>query len=477
MQVLRDHQHLIRWILLAAGVMTTILWFMAFPLKTPFDMVDILIEGLILCTFIAAYYYVTRLENPFLEAGFGILIFGYLIDLLDEFTKEPDLLNTQFEGALKIIGVIVIVAGLSYANRRFRENISASKERERKLEETGTKFRDLVENIFDVLCETDAGGTIRYISPQVEQMLGYSPEDLTGTSMYDLIPEGERSAALDAFIRVRQNGASFQLAEHPLIRNDGTVIIAQMNGTPVVHGAGDGGYRMVCRDITGKREAEDALRLANSKLNLLSSITRHDVLNQLTVLLGYIEIMREVEDTGERNLYLEKMNASACSIRQLIEFTKDYQDIGVHAPAWQNVAATVNAAAEMAGTANVHLVVSAYDLEIYADPLFEKVLYTLVENSLRHGGKATDITVSARQEDERYVLLVGDDGKGIPAAEKELIFRRQYGVNTGYGLFLAREVLSITGISISETGTQGEGACFELSIPAGNWRCGEHALN
>ncbi|MBT8508920.1 hypothetical protein AZH53_10940 [Methanomicrobiaceae archaeon CYW5] len=470
MQILRKHHHHIPWFLLAVGAITTILWFLVFPLKLPFDMQDVLIEGLILCTFISAYYYVHRLQIPLLEAGFGILIFGYLIDFFDEFTKEPDILNTQIEGALKIIGVIVIVAGLSYANKQYSRYIAEAEERERKLAETGAMYRDLVENIFDVLCETDAAGTIRYVSPQVETLLDYRPDDLVGTSMYELIPEANRAGAVDDFIRVRQEGASFQLAEHPLARRDGKIIVAQMNGTPIIQGTGDGGYRMVCRDITGKRQAEDALRLANRKLNLLSSITRHDVLNQLTVLLGYMEIMSGAEDAPERVLYLKKMNTAALSIRQLIEFTKDYQDIGVHAPDWQNCAQTVKSAAKMAGTNLVAGGDGLENLEVFADPLMEKVLYTLFENALRHGGAVTKIAVNARVHGDRCILSVTDDGKGIPAAEKELIFHRQYGVNTGYGLFLAREVLSITGISISETGTEGEGASFELNIPPGTWR-------
>ena len=472
MQVLRDHQHRLPWILVAACALTSILWFLTFPLKTPFDLEDIVIEGLILGTFSGAYYFVHRMNNPLLETGFGILIFGYVIDLLDEFTKEPDILNTQIEGALKIIGVIVMMAGLSYANRRHTLYIAEAEERERKLAETGGMYRNLVENIFDVLCETDEEGIIRYISPQVETMLGYSPEDLVGTSMYELIPEADRPEAIDDFTRVRQQGASFQLAEHPLVCRDGTIIIAQMNGTSMIPGSGDAGYRMVCRDITGKRRAEDALRLANRKLNLLSSITRHDVLNQLTVLLGYMEIMSGAENDDERTLYLNKMNAAALSIRQLIEFTKDYQDIGVHAPSWQNCAETVQIASRMAGTDIVTCAGGLDSLEVFADPLLEKVLYTLFENALRHGGTVTRVVVDALQDGDRCILRVIDDGKGIPAAEKDLIFHRQYGVNTGYGLFLAREVLSITGISITETGTEEEGACFELRIPPGSWRYG-----
>ena len=63
-----------------------------------------------------------------------------------------------------------------------------------------------------------------------------------------------------------------------------------------------------------------------------------------------------------------------------------------------------------------------------------------------------------------------DDGVGVAADEKEKIFDRGFGKNTGLGLFLAREILSITGITICETGQPGKGARFEMTVPKGMWR-------
>jgi signal transduction histidine kinase len=63
-----------------------------------------------------------------------------------------------------------------------------------------------------------------------------------------------------------------------------------------------------------------------------------------------------------------------------------------------------------------------------------------------------------------------DDGNGILAEEKEMIFERGYGKNTGMGLFLAREILDITGITIRETGEPGKGARFEMTVPEGAYR-------
>ena len=59
---------------------------------------------------------------------------------------------------------------------------------------------------------------------------------------------------------------------------------------------------------------------------------------------------------------------------------------------------------------------------------------------------------------------------GISPDQKESIFERGYGKNTGMGLFLAREILAITGITIAETGKPGKGARFEITVPAGMWQ-------
>lgn len=60
--------------------------------------------------------------------------------------------------------------------------------------------------------------------------------------------------------------------------------------------------------------------------------------------------------------------------------------------------------------------------------------------------------------------------RGVPVNEKIWIFERGFGKNTGLGLFLSREILSITGITIKEAGGPGKGAQFEMTVPNGAWR-------
>ncbi len=112
------------------------------------------------------------------------------------------------------------------------------------------------------------------------------------------------------------------------------------------------------------------------------------------------------------------------------------------------------------------------NLEIYADLLIEKVFFNLIENALRHGERVTEIHVSYRRTGKEVVLAFEDNGIGIPGQDKERIFTRGFGKNTGYGLFLAREILAITGITIKETGKVGKGARFEMTISECAYRFG-----
>jgi signal transduction histidine kinase len=99
-------------------------------------------------------------------------------------------------------------------------------------------------------------------------------------------------------------------------------------------------------------------------------------------------------------------------------------------------------------------------IEVYADPLLEKVFSNLISNSLMHGEKVTEIRFFAEERPQGLFLVYEDNGVGIPERDKKKIFHHGFGKNTGFGLFLSREILSITGLSITENGTYGKGARF-----------------
>ncbi len=109
-------------------------------------------------------------------------------------------------------------------------------------------------------------------------------------------------------------------------------------------------------------------------------------------------------------------------------------------------------------------------IEVFADPLVVKVFYNLMDNAALYGGKITFIRFSVEDDGDDHVIVCEDDGDGIIAQEKEKIFERGFGKNTGLGLALSREILSITGITIKETGVPGKGARFEITVPKDTWR-------
>lgn len=102
--------------------------------------------------------------------------------------------------------------------------------------------------------------------------------------------------------------------------------------------------------------------------------------------------------------------------------------------------------------------------------MINKVFSNLFDNAVRHGETVTDIQVSCEKAADTLIITVEDNGEGIPLDEKQKIFEKGFGRNTGFGLFLVREILAITGISIHETGRHGKGARFEITVPGGGYR-------
>lgn len=225
-------------------------------------------------------------------------------------------------------------------------------------------------------------------------------------------------------------------------------------------------------DITDRKRAEEALYLVNKKLQLMSSITRHDILNQLTILRGYLDLSGSyLTDPVRLQEYLEREERAAATIEAQIRFTRDYQDLGLQAPSWQSVSLNIEKAIAIIPMGTIRVEMMGSDVEIFADPLCEKVFFNLIDNAIRHGGdRMTTIRFSSRESEHGMTIVVEDDGAGISPADRKRLFERGFGKNTGLGLFLSREILSITGITITETGTEGQGARFEIAVPRGAYR-------
>jgi signal transduction histidine kinase len=220
-------------------------------------------------------------------------------------------------------------------------------------------------------------------------------------------------------------------------------------------------------DITEIRNYQNALFESNKKLNLLSSITRHDILNHLAGVKGFTDLLDKKTPEGNPELkhYVKLIRQAADNIQDQITFTRDYQNIGVKSPIWQNVLSVVNSARARAQLRDVKISIYLDNFDIYADPMLEKIFFNLMDNAIRHGENVTKIDVTFEKNSDGGTLIFSDNGIGVSEKYKKKIFEHGFGTNTGLGLFLVKEILDITGIKISETGTKGEGARFEIRIP------------
>jgi PAS domain S-box-containing protein len=207
------------------------------------------------------------------------------------------------------------------------------------------------------------------------------------------------------------------------------------------------------------------------KIDLLFSITRRDVLDQLSTIVNYLERAQLKTSQEAIQAFFDKTLESIDSIRTQMAFVRSLQDIGITSPAWQSVKKTFNEAVQLVPDHTLDIRAETDDIEIFADPLLPRIFYNLVENSLKHGDHTlTKIRLYAQRSGESLVLTYEDNGKGIPSDEKEKIFEFGFGRETGFGLFFVRELLGYTGISIKETGEPGKGAKFEIVIPKGSYR-------
>jgi len=359
------------------------------------------------------------------------------------------------------------------------EDITERKKSEVVIAESLEKRREL-ESIIDkspaiaFIWKHDPEWSVVFVSSNIKQF-GYMPEDFTSKRLAyaDLVHPEDLKRVFGESEAYAKKGVSEFTQEYRILTKSGdvrwvddrSVVLRNTTGESVLH-------QGIIFDITEQRRVERALRQANKKLALLGSITRHDAINQLSVLMAWLDIAKEVGKDLPTMEHLTRMQESARILQGQLEFTAEYQEMGIKQPQWMSLRDAADAGTEGIDLGAVSIKYDLKGAEVFADPMLEKVFHNLVDNSLRHGEKVTQIRIYCKESHEGLVIICEDDGVGIPVDEKESIFEHGFGKHTGLGLYLVREVLGITGIVVKEAGEPGTGARFEMLVPAGNYRIG-----
>ncbi|ABD41094.1 multi-sensor signal transduction histidine kinase [Methanospirillum hungatei JF-1] len=347
-------------------------------------------------------------------------------------------------------------------------DVTRQKEAEVVLKQNEERFRAIVNAIPDILFTLDENGV--YLTCHVnDPALLISPEEeLIGKSLHDLLPEPVATRGLSAIQKTLRTG-KMQFFEYFLdIQNKKLWFEARIIRSAPRE------VLAIIRDITEERYNEEALRQSNVKLRLLTSLTRHDIYNKISAVDMFHNLALQSSDPEKIHEYVENARIAGEQIEKIISFTREYENFGIYGTGWLAIQPIVESACEEVECPGITFYNEIpQTLEILTDPIIRKVFTTLLENSIRHGEQVTQIRVRADRSNGDCIIVYEDDGIGIVGEDKEMIFEHGYGKHTGIGLFLAREILSITGLSIRECGTYQHGVRFEITVPTGKWRYGE----
>ena len=360
--------------------------------------------------------------------------------------------STVGEAFVRVLVLVVIGWLIAYLTRRLREH------------------ETLYQGLFDhseagsiLVSGTGSTRTIEALNWKAADLLRRKSAELMGTSLTS-IWDGEDEKTF--FSRLASEGAVYATETRFLLPEENTLVV-------LVSASVLPGERAILTffDITSRVHAEHALKTANDKLLLLSRFSEDHLHRSVDQIIETVdEADAHCTDTGLR-VYFERIRTLTWNaIRQLL-LTESYKDLGALPPVWISVQRVLDAARLPADDGTVSIRCWAGRLEIYADQLFADVLTHLVENSLRHGkGRVKNIVVTYHETRDGLLLCLHDDGYGIPAAKKQEIFEYDAGKHAGIGLFICRQIVEVTGMTIEETGTEGKGARFIIHVPPDGYR-------
>jgi PAS domain S-box-containing protein/putative nucleotidyltransferase with HDIG domain len=227
-------------------------------------------------------------------------------------------------------------------------DITESKRAHAALTRSELRFRHLVETTPDWVWQTDADNVCTYASPQVTELLGYAPEEVTGRTSFDFMTPAEAERVRTALAGAFERHEPIDRFENVLVHKDGRAVVMEVSAVPVFSPQGAfGGYRGINRDVTERKSTERELRRINRVLRLTRRCNAELVeAREEQALLGSICRLM-VEDGGYRFAFVGFMSEESKSVLRIVAFhgegagyvreIKPFQsgsELGDDAPEW-----------------------------------------------------------------------------------------------------------------------------------------------
>lgn len=370
-------------------------------------------------------------------------------------------------------------------------DISRRKELEDRLRASEKDFRDLFENMQDVVFRMDRAGRILAINRAGAQILGFDRAgDLIGTTLARLFEEGSEYGLFQTDLEER--GFLEDRIVH-LLRKDGKVATMSVNAHVFLDEQGwPAGVDGVFRDVSERARMEHRLQgyakdleRKNEELeSLIYSIT-HDLKSPLLVVGGMVNRLEKATDgvlSSKGNEYLDWIRSNVSKMETMVKdlllfYRADKAFIPFETVSVGSLVDTVLRDIEpLARDKGVRLrkngpfpVVEGYRNRLY------QALYNLVENAVKYTDQKKDATVEVGCTigDGEHEFRVRDNGPGIAPEHHEKIFQIFYtlepkmGSGTGVGLSIVKKIVEKHGGRIWVESEPGRGSSFCFTLPGG----------
>ena len=390
---------------------------------------------------------------------------------------------------------LTVGAFAAYLMHTLAEVLDRDQARKRALRESEQRFRSVIENLREALLITDLEDRITLANQRVREVLGYTPAELIGLPVTELVADGEGRAAFRDRLERRKRGHS-ELYEADLLHKDGHVIHAEISAAPYRDANGRiVGSQGAITDISERRDLEQRLRRTSrmEAIGQLAGGVAHDFNNLLTVVKVHTELLLADMDASDpdRGSVMEierSANRGALLTQQLLAFSRKQllQPRHIHlADVLDRCESILRGLVDEGVTLSFsHDAGSA----VYADPaLVEQIVVALVRNAndavtdqplARIDVRTAPIQLSeALQASGREIppgrymaLTVTDTGKGMPADVAARVFEpfvttKAPGHGSGLGLASVYGAVRQSGGYILLDTAPGAGTTFWIYFP------------
>ncbi|WP_175452802.1 PAS domain S-box protein [Halorientalis regularis] len=357
------------------------------------------------------------------------------------------------------------------------QDITERKEYEEALEATQEKLRKIIDLVPDLIFVKNREGEYLLANETTAKFYGMEPEDVEGRHETEVIPSVEDSEEFrQDDIEVIESGEAKFVPEEELTTADGETRILQTTKIPYqVPESGEDAVLGYARDVTDLTEYQHKLESQRDNLEILNQVVRHDIRNDLQLVLAYAEMLATCVDP-EGDEYVEQvLDATRDAIditttardvtRVMLQSDVDLTPVRLR-PALESEVDNVRSNYE---EGLVRIDGTIPDIEVLGDGMLKSVFRNLLKNAIQHNDKEVpEVSVSATQEDDIVAVRIADNGPGISDERKEKIFQQgEMGLDsegTGLGLYLVETLVDRYGGSVYAEDNDPMGAVFVVEL-------------